>query len=60
MSVVLKRIDAVEFAVHSIPQSEKLLSLWGFKKLGQGKNKHASQALWGQGQIRIVLSQGND
>ncbi len=60
MSNTLIGVDSVEFAVKSIIDSEALLKHWGFSKLGEGRNGPTRHALWGQGKIRILLSQGDD
>jgi 4-hydroxyphenylpyruvate dioxygenase len=58
VSVKLNGVDSVEFAVKSLKEREKQLTDWGFSKLGDGKAESVKSALWAQGKIKILLSQG--
>jgi len=59
VSEILRGVDCVDFSVKSIKDSEKLLSLWGFKKLGDGRREDTNSALWAQGKIKLQLLEGD-
>lgn len=58
MSLGLKSIDSMEFAVKDIGPNQSLLERWGFKKLGEGKSQDVHSVLMAQGKVRFLLSQG--
>src|ERR1035441_5043995 len=58
MSVVLKGVDSVEFAVKSLKAAEIKLPSWGFKKVAAGQTHHANSSLWLQGKVRFLVSEG--
>ncbi len=52
-------VDSVEYAVKSIQTVEPLLKIWGFEKTGSGKTGNSRCALWGQGKIKFLITQGD-
>ena len=60
MTVSLKGVDSVEFAVKSLKDAEKTMPTWGFEKIGEGKTKQAYSSLWAQGDVKFLMSEGVD
>jgi 4-hydroxyphenylpyruvate dioxygenase len=60
MSVKLNGIDSIDFSVKSIPVVEKSISGWGFSKLGEKIAGSKKESLWGQGKIRLLLTESTD
>jgi 4-hydroxyphenylpyruvate dioxygenase len=52
-------VDSVEWAVKSLSDAESKITNWGFKKLAAGKIGSNPTALWGQGKIKFIITQGD-
>ncbi|MCC6278141.1 MAG: 4-hydroxyphenylpyruvate dioxygenase [Oligoflexia bacterium] len=54
----MKSIDCVEFASLNKSNLEKQIQSWGFERLKDLQTSVGLQSLWGQGKIKILITQG--